>query len=760
MIITLKDGSKREVQEGISVIDLAKEISEGLARVATAGRVDGKVVDLRYNLNKDCNVEILTFDDEDGKKAYWHTTSHIMAQAIKRLYKDVKLAIGPAIDGGFYYDFDTEYRFSEADFEKIEAEMKKIIKEDLPIERFELPRSEAIKLMKDAGEDYKVELIEDLPEDEVLSFYKQGEFTDLCAGPHLMSTGKVKCAKLLSTSGAYWRGDEKNKMLQRIYAISFPKASLLEEHLAKLEEAKQRDHRKLGKDLELFMTHKLVGSGLPMYLPNGATVRRLLERYIQDKEIRMGYKHVYTPSLANVELYKTSGHWDHYKEDMFPVMKMDNEELVLRPMNCPHHMLIFKSKMRSYKDLPIRIGELAHDFRYEDSGTVCGIERVREMCQNDAHLFVRPDQIKDEVGKVVKLILDVYKDFGFKDYKFRLSLRDKNDKHKYFDDDEMWDKAESQLREILTELGLDFYEAEGEAAFYGPKLDVQLKSAIGHDVTVSTCQLDFLLPQRFELEYIGEDGKAHRPVVIHRAILGTLDRFMAFLIEETKGAFPTWLAPVQVKVLPISDKHLEYANKVKEALQDKEVRVEVDDRAEKIGYKIREAQLQKVPYMLVVGDKEQEAGEVGVRNRKDGDVGAMKHNLLIGERTGEEIKIKIGTCYPRQEELAIDVRGRNLVTGLPKTVTITSEETLEALSESANQIVEAVHMVLEKTPPELAADISDRGIVLTGGGALLTGLEQLLEERLGITTMTAEEPTTCVAVGTGKYMEVMNSIRD
>lgn len=637
MIITLKDGSKREVQEGISVIDLAKEISEGLARVATAGRVDGKVVDLRYNLNKDCNVEILTFDDEDGKKAYWHTTSHIMAQAIKRLYKDVKLAIGPAIDGAFYYDFDTEYRFSEADFEKIEAEMKKIIKEDLPIERFELPRSEAIKLMKDAGEDYKVELIEDLPEGEVLSFYKQGEFTDLCAGPHLMSTGKVKCVKLLSTSGAYWRGDEKNKMLQRIYAISFPKASLLEEHLAKLEEAKQRDHRKLGKDLELFMTHKLVGSGLPMYLPNGATVRRLLERYIQDKEIRMGYKHVYTPSLANVELYKTSGHWDHYKEDMFPVMKMDNEELVLRPMNCPHHMLIFKSKMRSYKDLPIRIGELAHDFRYEDSGTVCGIERVREMCQNDAHLFVRPDQIKDEVGKVVKLILDVYKDFGFKDYKFRLSLRDKNDKHKYFDDDEMWDKAESQLREILTELGLDFYEAEGEAAFYGPKLDVQLKSAIGHDVTVSTCQLDFLLPQRFELEYIGEDGKAHRPVVIHRAILGTLDRFMAFLIEETKGAFPTWLAPVQVKVLPISDKHLEYANKVKEALQDKEVRVEVDDRAEKIGYKIREAQLQKVPYMLVVGDKEQEAGEVGVRNRKDGDVGAMKLEDFV-EKIDEEIK--------------------------------------------------------------------------------------------------------------------------
>lgn len=637
--IELKDGSKKQVNEGTSIIEVAKEISEGLARVSLAGRVDGKVVDLRYKLKKDCKLEILTFDDEDGKKAYWHTTSHIMAQSIKRLYKDTKiqLAIGPAIENGFYYDFDTDYKFSNADFEKIEAEMKKIIKEDLPIERFELPRNEAIKLMKDAGEDYKVELIEDLPEDEVLSFYKQGEFVDLCAGPHLMSTGKVKSVKLLATSGAYWRGDEKNKMLQRIYGISFPKASLLDEHLQMLEEAKQRDHRKLGKDLELFMTHKLVGSGLPMYLPNGATVRRLLERYIQDKEIKMGYKHVYTPSLANVELYKTSGHWDHYKEDMFPVMKMDNEELVLRPMNCPHHMLVFKSKMRSYKDLPIRIGELAHDFRYEDSGSVCGIERVREMCQNDAHLFVRPDQIKEEVAKVVKLILDVYKDFGFKDYKFRLSLRDKNDKHKYFDDDEMWEKAESELREILTELGLDFYEAEGEAAFYGPKLDVQLKSAIGHDVTVSTCQLDFLLPERFELEFIGEDGKAHRPVVIHRAILGTLDRFMAFLIEETKGAFPTWLAPLQVKILPISDKHLEYANKVKEMLEEKNVRVEVDDRAEKIGYKIREAQLQKVPYMLVVGDKEEAENKVGVRDRKQGDLGAIDVNEFV-LKIDEEIR--------------------------------------------------------------------------------------------------------------------------
>lgn len=588
-------------------------------------------------IQKDGQILDMEEGNEELQKTIWHTTSHILAQAVKRLYPNTKLGIGPAIENGFYYDFRVEKPFTEEDIAKIEEEMKKIVKEDLPLERSVLSREEAIKLMEEKEEPYKVQLIKELPEGETISFFKQGEFIDLCAGPHINRTGKIKAIKLLTTSAAYWKGNQENDSMQRIYGVSFLKASQLEEHLRLLEEAKQRDHRKIGKELELFMTHELVGSGLPMYLPNGATVRRLLERYIQDKEIRMGYKHVYTPSLANVELYKTSGHWDHYKEDMFPVMKMDNEELVLRPMNCPHHMLIFKSKMRSYKDLPIRIGELAHDFRYEDSGTVCGIERVREMCQNDAHLFVRPDQIKDEVGKVVKLILDVYKDFGFKDYKFRLSLRDKNDKHKYFDDDEMWDKAESQLREILTELGLDFYEAEGEAAFYGPKLDVQLKSAIGHDVTVSTCQLDFLLPQRFELEYIGEDGKAHRPVVIHRAILGTLDRFMAFLIEETKGAFPTWLAPVQVKVLPISDKHLEYANKVKEALQDKEVRVEVDDRAEKIGYKIREAQLQKVPYMLVVGDKEQEAGKVGVRNRKDGDVGAMKLEDFV-EKIDEEIK--------------------------------------------------------------------------------------------------------------------------
>ena len=625
--VRLKDGSEKEVEEGKSVYEVAREISEGLARVATCASVDGKVVDLRYVLEKDCELVIHTFEsDLEGKKAYWHTTSHIMAQAIKRINPNAKLAIGPAIDEGFYYDFDVEKPFTDEDKEKIEIEMKKIIKEDLPIERFTLPREEAIKLMKEKDEPYKVELIEDLPEGEEISFYKQGEFTDLCAGPHLMSTGKVKAVKILNNSGAYWRGSEKNKMLQRVYAISFPKASQVDEYMAVLEDRAARDHRKIGKDLKLFMTHPLVGAGLPMYLPDGATIRRVLERYIQDKELALGYWHVHTPSLATVNLYKTSGHWDHYKDDMFPMMKMDNEELVLRPMNCPHHMLIYKSDMRSYRDLPIKIGELAHDFRYENSGAVCGLERVRQMCQNDAHLFVRPDQIKEEVGKVINLIFEVYiKDFGFSrdSFKFRLSLRDKNNKEKYIDNDEMWETAENQLREILKELNIEYYEAEGEAAFYGPKIDIQIQTALGHDVTIPTCQLDFALPERFELTYIGEDGEEHRPVVIHRAILGTSDRFISFLIEETKGNLPFWLCPKQVKILPIADRHMDYANKVKEELQKHNLRVEVDSRSEKIGYKIREAQLSKVPYMLIVGDKEQESNTVGVRSRGEGDIGAM-----------------------------------------------------------------------------------------------------------------------------------------
>ena len=637
--VTLKDGSIIEVEKGSSIIEVAKKISEGLARVATCGKVNGKTEDLRFEIEEDCELTIETFESSlEGKKAYWHTTSHIMAQAVQRLFPNAKFAIGPAIDEGFYYDFDVTENFNDEDKEKIETEMKKIIKEDLPIERFSLPKDEALKLMAD--QPYKVELINDLPEGEEISFYKQGDFTDLCAGPHLMSTGKVKAVKLLNNSGAYWRGNEKNKMLQRIYAIAFPKNSELEEFIRLQEEAKERDHRKIGKELKLFMTHKLVGAGLPMYLPNGATIRRILERYIQDKELALGYQHVYTPSLANVELYKTSGHWDHYKDDMFPVMKMDTEEMVLRPMNCPHHMLIYKSELRSYKDLPIKIGELAHDFRYENSGAVCGLERVRQMCQNDAHLFVRPDQIKEEVGKVLNLIFEVYqKDFGFPSeaFKFRLSLRDKNNKEKYIDNDEMWETAESQLREILNELKIEFYEAEGEAAFYGPKIDIQIKTALNHDVTIPTCQLDFALPERFDLTYVGEDGKEHRPVVIHRAILGSSDRFMSFLIEETKGILPTWLCPVQVKILPIADAHIEYADSVKAELLKHGIRVEVDNRNEKIGYKIREAQLQKVPYMLVVGDKEKESNTVGVRSRKDGDIGAVNVKEFT-EKILEEIK--------------------------------------------------------------------------------------------------------------------------
>ena len=635
--VTLKDGSILEIKEGNSILEIAKTISEGLARNATCGEIDGEIKDLRYEIKQDCNLVIHTFqnDDINGKKAYWHTTSHILAQAVKRLFPRAKIAIGPAIDEGFYYDFDVEKPFTDEDKAKIEEEMKKIIKENIPIERFSLPRKEALELMKD--EPYKVELIQDLPEGEEISFYQQGDFTDLCAGPHLESTGKVKTVKILSSSGAYWRGSEKNKMLQRIYAISFPKASMLQEHLDFLEEAKQRDHRKIGKDLEIFMTHPLVGAGLPMYLPNGATIRRLLERYIQDKEIALGYNHVYTPSLANVDLYKTSGHWEHYKEDMFPVMKMENEEMVLRPMNCPHHMLVYKNKLHSYRDLPIRIGELAHDFRYESSGSVCGLERVRQMCQNDAHLFVRPDQIKEEVGKVLKLIVEVYqKDFGFpaEAFQYRLSLRDKNNQEKYIDNDQMWETAESQLREILTELEIPFYEAEGEAAFYGPKIDIQIKTALNHDITIPTCQLDFALPERFELEYIGEDGEKHRPVVIHRAILGSSDRFISFLLEETKGFLPTWLAPTQVKILPITDNQHEYAYQLKEKFVQEGIRVIVDDRNEKTGYKIREAQLERVPYMLVVGAKEIEENTVAVRSREEGDMGTM----TVGEFTEKIVK--------------------------------------------------------------------------------------------------------------------------
>lgn len=636
--ITLKDGFIKEVESGISVIELAGQISEGLARVATVGKINGEVVDLRTKIENDANVEILTFENDiEGKKAYWHTTSHIMAQAVKRLYGDsVKLAIGPSIDEGFYYDFDSDdKKISQVDFEAIEAEMKKIIKENLEISKFELPRNEAIELAEKLKEPYKVELINDLPEDEVISFYKQGEFTDLCAGPHLMSTGKVKIVKLLKVAGAYWRGSEKNKMLQRVYAISFPKQSMLDEYLQKLEEAKERDHRKLGKELGIFMISDLVGKGFPMWLPNGFLLRRALSDYIMDKELKLGYKHVLTPSLGSVDLYKTSGHWDHYKDDMFPAIEMDNEAYVLRPMNCPHHMMIYKNFLHSYHDLPLRMAEVAHDFRYEDSGTLVGLERARTFTQNDSHIFCRPDQIKEEFKGVINLILDTYKDFGFKNYKFRLSLRDPENKEKYFENDELWNKSENELREVLTELGVDFYEARGEAAFYGPKLDVQVISALGHDITLSTCQLDYQLPEKFELEYVDENGDKVRPVVIHRAIFGTLDRVVAFLLEETKGNLPVWLAPVQVKILPISDKFIDEAKKVYEACFNADLRVELDDRAEKIGYKIREAQTQKIPYMLIVGAKEVETNTVSIRKRGEGEIGALSIDDTIAKIKAE-----------------------------------------------------------------------------------------------------------------------------
>lgn len=542
-----------------------------------------------------------------------HSCAHLLAQAVKHLYPEAKFWVGPVIAEGFYYDIDLgNEAIKEDDLEKIEKEMKKLAKDGKRIYRKEISKNEALEMFKE--DPYKLDLINEMPEDEIISCYTQGDFTDLCRGPHVDSVKECKNFKLLKVSGAYYKGDSKNKVLQRIYGICFDNKEDLEKHLELLEDAKNRDHRKIGKELELFMSHELVGPGLQMWLPNGATVRTELESYIRNKETKLGYNHVYTPSLASTELYKVSGHWDHYKDDMFPVMKMDNEELVLRPMNCPHHMLIFKNKLHSYRDLPIRIGELAPDFRYEASGAVCGLERVRQMCQNDAHLFVRPDQIKEEVSNVVNLILDVYKDFNITDYSFRLSLRDKNDTEKYFDDDDMWNKAESELRKVLQELNLDFYEAEGEAAFYGPKLDVQIKSAIGHDVTLSTCQLDFLLPERFDLTYIDEKGEKARPVVIHRAILGTFDRFMAFLIEETKGAFPLWLAPTQINIIPVNnDYHLDYAREIEKLLKENNFRVSLDSRDEKLGYRMRESVTNKIPFTLIIGDKERDESSISYR---------------------------------------------------------------------------------------------------------------------------------------------------
>lgn len=612
--ITFPDGSVKEFPYGTTTEEIAASISPGLKKKAIAGKINGKLIDLKTPIEQDGQIEILTPDTKEALEILRHSTAHLMAQAIKRLYPNVNLGVGPVIENGFYYDIDMDETISHEDLPKIEKEMKKIVGENLPVIRKEVSRDEAKKMYEEIGDHLKLELIDDIPEGEIISIYEQGEFFDLCRGVHVPSTGKIKEFKLLSVAGAYWRGDSKNKMLQRIYGTAFFTKEELKEHLRMLEEAKERDHRKLGKELNLFTTSQKVGQGLPLWLPKGATIRRIIERYIVDKEIKLGYQHVYTPVLGSVDLYKASGHWDHYQDDMFPPMKMDNEELVLRPMNCPHHMMIYKNEIHSYRELPIRIAELGTMHRYEMSGALTGLQRVRGMTLNDAHIFVRPDQIKDEFIRVVRLIEEVYEDFGIKDYSFRLSYRDPEDKEKYYDDNEMWEKAQSMLKAAMDELGLDYYEAEGEAAFYGPKLDVQVRTALGKDETLSTVQLDFLLPERLDLTYVGEDGKHHRPVVIHRGVVSTMERFVAFLIEEYKGAFPTWLAPVQVKVIPVSPEvHLDYAKTVEQRLQQEGLRVEVDIRDEKIGYKIREAQMQKIPYMVVVGDQEAENETVNVR---------------------------------------------------------------------------------------------------------------------------------------------------
>ncbi|SIT84818.1 threonine--tRNA ligase [Edaphobacillus lindanitolerans] len=608
------DGAVKEFPQGTTTEEVAQSISPGLKKKAIAGKINGRLIDFRTPIEEDGDIEIITPDAPEALEILRHTTAHVLAQAVKRLFKGVKLGIGPVIENGFYYDFDSPEPITAEDLPEIEKEMKKIVNENLEIVRKEVTRDEARKIYEEIGDEYKLELLDAILEGEKVTIYQQGEFFDLCRGVHLPSTGKVREFKLLSIAGAYWRGNSDNKMLQRIYGTAFFKKEELQDHLRMLEEAKERDHRKIGKELDLFINNQLVGQGLPLWLPKGATIRRIVERYIVDKEEKLGYNHVYTPVMANVELYKTSGHWDHYQDSIFPPMQMDNEELVLRPMNCPHHMMIFKNGIHSYRDLPLRIAELGTMHRYEMSGALSGLQRVRGMTLNDAHIFVRPDQIKEEFKKVVELVIDVYKDFKLKDYTFRLSYRDPADKEKYYDDDEMWEKAQGMLKEAMDDLGLAYYEADGEAAFYGPKLDVQVKTAIGKEETLSTVQLDFLLPERFDLNYIGKDGKQHRPVVIHRGVVSTMERFVAFLIEEYKGAFPAWLAPVQVEVIPVSpDVHHDYSEKVRESLLASGFRVDVDNRDEKLGYKIREAQTQKIPYMLVLGDKEMETGEVNVR---------------------------------------------------------------------------------------------------------------------------------------------------
>ena len=642
MKITLKDGSVKEYTQAMSVLDIASDISAGLARVACAGEVDGERVDLRTVVDKDCTLNILTAKDEGGLATLRHTASHVMAQAIKRLYPEAKLAIGPSIADGFYYDIDFASPIAAEDLEKIEAEMKKIVKEALPIERFTLPRNEAIALMKEKEEPYKVELIEDLPEGEAISFYRQGDFTDLCAGPHLMNTKEVgKAYKLTSIAGAYWRGDEHNKMLTRIYATAFGKKEELEAYLTMLEEAKKRDHRKLGKELGLFMMHD-AGPGFPFFLPKGMVLKNTLLDYWRQLHKKAGYVEISTPIILNRSLWETSGHWDHYKNNMYTTV-IDGQDYAIKPMNCPGGVLTYASEPRSYRDLPLRMGELGIVHRHEKSGQLHGLMRVRCFNQDDAHIFMTPEQIKDEIMGVAKLINEVYTLFGFK-YHVELSTRPEDS----MGSDEDWEMATEGLRSALDALGLDYVVNEGDGAFYGPKIDFHLVDAIGRTWQCGTIQLDFQLPQRFELEYQGADGEKHRPIMIHRVVFGSIERFIGILIEHFAGAFPTWLAPVQVKVLPISDKYADYAEKVRKQLDDAGIRVEVDTRAEKIGYKIREAQMQKVPYMVIVGQKEEEEGLVSVRSRFAGDEGQKNPEEFI-KALKEEIDSKIQREVKAQE---------------------------------------------------------------------------------------------------------------
>lgn len=629
--ITLKDGSVREVESGVSLYEVAKSISGRLAKEAMAGNVNGKVVDLRTVLTEDASVGIYTFEDQEGKDAFRHTSAHILAQAVKRLYPNAKLAIGPAIDRGFYYDFDVETPFKPEDLEAIEKEMAKIVSEKLEISFHSMSREDALNFCREKGEDYKVELIEDLPVDEKLTFYSQGEFTDLCAGPHLFSTEPVKGIKLLSATGAYWRGDEKNKMLQRIYGVSFPKKSQLEEHLVMLEEAKKRDHNKLGRELELFTTVDVIGQGLPLLMPKGAKVVQLLQRFVEDEEESRGYELTKTPLMAKADLYKISGHWDLYRDGMFviPNGESEDESLALRPMTCPFQFFVYKAKQRSYRDLPVRLAETSTLFRNESSGEMHGLIRVRQFTISEAHLMVTPDQLENEFRGVVDLVNFMMNTLGIaEDVSYQFSKWDPNNKKKYVGSEEQWENTQDTMKTILDHLGLNYKEAEGEAAFYGPKLDIQFKNVHGKEDTIITVQIDFSLAERFDMSYVDKDGEKKRPIIIHRTSIGCYERTLAMLIEKYAGKFPTWLAPVQVKVLPISDRFNDYANTVVSELKKSGLRVELDDRSEKIGYKIREAQLEKVPYMLVVGEKEAEDGLVAVRSRTEGDLGQMQLNAF------------------------------------------------------------------------------------------------------------------------------------